>query len=151
MISFILLSSLKENLFPDTAILITRIIGWLAGLMSVIAFMPQAIKTMKTKETRGLSLGMYSLYISANLCLILWALFDLISSLYVGYQGANTLQTILGDITVIVPNIIATITTSIIVFIKIRNIANYKDYAGRAWQWWSKHLHFKKHKKILKS
>lgn len=35
---------------------IKTILGLMAGLLTTIAFLPQAVKTFKTKETNGLSL-----------------------------------------------------------------------------------------------
>lgn len=44
------------------------------------------------------------------------------------------MQSVLGDLTIIIPNIIATVTTSIIVYIKIRNIVKHQDYGGKILQ-----------------
>ncbi len=37
---------------------IALIIGWIASVLSTISFLPQVIKTWKTKHTKDLSLGM---------------------------------------------------------------------------------------------
>lgn len=124
----------NSSLFPNQGVIAARIIGWCAGVFSVFAFMPQAIKTFKTKKTRGLSLGMYSLYIAGNVCWILWAFFDLIAAILLGHKGSQLIQSVLGDLTIIIPNIIATVTTSIIVYIKIRNIVKHQDYGGKILQ-----------------
>jgi len=47
-----------------------EILGLLAGFISTISFFPQVLKVWKTQSTKGLSLGMYILYL---LGLILWA------------------------------------------------------------------------------
>ena len=41
----------------------TTIIGLIACLLTTGAFLPQIIKTMKTKETKDISLAMYCIYI----------------------------------------------------------------------------------------
>jgi len=45
------------------------IVGLAAAVLSTISFLPQAIKTIKTKHTEDLSLGMYSIY---SLGVVLW-------------------------------------------------------------------------------
>ncbi len=47
-------------------------IGMLAGALTTISFVPQVIKTLKTKDTSGISLGMYSLF---NIGVLLWVLY----------------------------------------------------------------------------
>lgn len=36
--------------------------GYLAAAMTTLAFVPQAIKTIRTRDTRGISLGMYVVF-----------------------------------------------------------------------------------------
>lgn len=47
-------------------------IGMLAGFLSTIAFLPQALKVYKSKMTREISLGMYILYCVG---LIVWSIY----------------------------------------------------------------------------
>jgi len=42
---------------------ITEIIGYLAAFLTTVSFLPQAIKTIKTKDTSGISLLMYSVFL----------------------------------------------------------------------------------------
>lgn len=42
---------------------LTTIIGLIAGLTTTGAFLPQIIKTIKTKDTKSISLGMYVVYV----------------------------------------------------------------------------------------
>jgi MtN3 and saliva related transmembrane protein len=37
-------------------------VGYLAALMTTLAFVPQAIKTIRTRDTRSISLGMYVVF-----------------------------------------------------------------------------------------
>ena len=48
---------------------IITILGYLAAICTTSAFLPQAIKTIKTKETKAISLPMY---IILNIGIILW-------------------------------------------------------------------------------
>ena len=51
------------------------IMGLLAGFLTTGAFLPQIIKTVKTKDTKNLSLSMYVVYVVG---VLLW--------LYYGYK-----------------------------------------------------------------
>lgn len=42
--------------------LTTEIIGFTAATLTTIAFVPQAIKTFRTRDTRSISLGMYTVF-----------------------------------------------------------------------------------------
>jgi len=53
----------------------TTSIGLLAAACTTISFLPQAIKVIKTKHTKDLSLGMYSL-LTAGLCL--WLIYGVL-------------------------------------------------------------------------
>ena len=53
------------------------IIGLAAALCTTTSFIPQAIKTIKTKDTSGISLSMYALFAFGTL---LWFLFGLFSN-----------------------------------------------------------------------
>jgi len=49
--------------------IITEIIGFIATILSVFAFIPQAVKSWKTRSTKDISLGMYSIFTTSQ---ILW-------------------------------------------------------------------------------
>ena len=40
----------------------TDILGFLAASLTTFSFLPQAVKTIKTKDTSGISLVMYSMF-----------------------------------------------------------------------------------------
>ncbi len=42
---------------------LATLIGLIAGLTTTGAFLPQILKTIKTKDTKSLSLGMYIVYL----------------------------------------------------------------------------------------
>lgn len=52
------------------------ILGFAAAISTTASFLPQAIKTIRTKDTSGISLSMYSLFAWGTL---LWFLFGLFS------------------------------------------------------------------------
>jgi MtN3 and saliva related transmembrane protein len=37
-------------------------VGYLAAAMTTLAFVPQAVQTIRTRDTRGISLGMYVVF-----------------------------------------------------------------------------------------
>ena len=44
-----------------------ELLGYLAAVLTTTAFLPQAIKTLRTRDTSGLSLGMYLLFVAGVL------------------------------------------------------------------------------------
>ena len=53
------------------------LIGLLAGTLTTISFVPQVLKTWKTKSAGDLSLGMYSIFCLGSM---LWLIYGLIIS-----------------------------------------------------------------------
>jgi MtN3 and saliva related transmembrane protein len=43
-------------------------LGFLAALLTTVAFVPQAVKTLRTRDTSGISLGMYSVFTVGIAC-----------------------------------------------------------------------------------
>ncbi|AZZ94818.1 MULTISPECIES: SemiSWEET transporter [unclassified Hahella] len=54
--------------------MLASIIGTLAALLTTLAFLPQVRQTLKTKNTSGISLGMYSIF---TLGVFLWLLYGI--------------------------------------------------------------------------
>jgi len=50
------------------------IIGYLAAFLTTVSFVPQAIKTVRTRDTSSISLGMYVLF---TLGVVLWLVYGL--------------------------------------------------------------------------
>lgn len=68
---------------------VITIVGFAAAFFTTASFLPQAIKTIRTKDTSGISLFMYSLF---TLGTLLWFLFGFLSSnLPVAFANAVTL------------------------------------------------------------
>ena len=76
------------------------IIGLIAATCTTISFLPQAIKTIKTKHTKDLSLAMYSIL---TLGIFLWLVYGIL----------------IKDLPLIIANVITVILTSTILILKI--------------------------------
>lgn len=37
-------------------------VGYVAAVLTTLAFVPQAVKTIRSRDTRGISLGMYAIF-----------------------------------------------------------------------------------------
>lgn len=81
---------------------LTTTIGLLAALGTTIAFIPQVLQIIKTKNTRGVSLLMYIIFTSG---IILWLTYGLL----------------LNDVPIIIANSITLILAATILFLKIKN------------------------------
>ena len=76
-------------------------LGLVAAAMTTSAFVPQVIKTWKSRSTKDLSLGMYSvLWVG----IILWLIYGFIQ----------------GDLPIIMANAITFISTSILLLLKLK-------------------------------
>ncbi|MBV7508364.1 SemiSWEET transporter [Bacillus sp. sid0103] len=51
------------------------VIGYIAAILTTVSFLPQAIKTIKDKNTDGISLGMYSMFTSGVLLWLVYGFF----------------------------------------------------------------------------
>lgn len=77
------------------------IVGLLAAFGTTVSFLPQAIKTIQTKDTSGISLSMYGLF---TLGTLLWLIYGLLS----------------GSLPVTIANSITFLFAGIILIYKIR-------------------------------
>lgn len=55
------------NLIPD-------LIGYAAAVLTTLSFLPQALLTLKTRDTEALSLGMYSMF---TVGVLLWLVYGI--------------------------------------------------------------------------
>jgi MtN3 and saliva related transmembrane protein len=53
----------------------SEIIGYLAAILTTASFVPQAILTIKTRDTESLSLGMYSTFTLGVLCWLVYGIY----------------------------------------------------------------------------
>jgi MtN3 and saliva related transmembrane protein len=79
-----------------------EIISYLAATLTTASFVPQAILTIKTKDTESLSLGMYSTFTLGVLCWLIYGIH-------------------LGDKAIIIANTITLLLASSILFFAVYN------------------------------
>lgn len=105
-------------------------IGYLAGLCAVISFIPQAIKTIKSKNTKAISLKTYVIYDIAN---FFFLIFGVLSIALPIMHPANTSHTkiILWGLTLILPYTVTITAVSCIIFIKLQNIRRFGESANK--------------------
>lgn len=53
---------------------LTDMMGYMAATLTSIAFLPQVLKTIRTRDTSSISLLMYSLFVAGVLCWLIWGL-----------------------------------------------------------------------------
>jgi MtN3 and saliva related transmembrane protein len=83
-------------------------IGYIAAILTTISFIPQVIHTIKVKDTRSISLGMYALFVLGTIC---WLVYGIM----------------LSSLPMILANIPTIFFSTIVLFIKIRNILSGRD------------------------
>ena len=66
-----------------------EMIGYLAATLTTASFLPQAILTIRTKDTESLSLSMYSLFTMGVFCWLIYGIF--ISDKAIIFANAITL------------------------------------------------------------
>lgn len=80
---------------------IVQLLGLTAGSLTTVAFLPQVIKTWKTRSAKDLSLGMFSLFC---LGVVLWLIYGIMVQ----------------DIPVIAANLLTLLLASTLLFFKLR-------------------------------
>jgi MtN3 and saliva related transmembrane protein len=78
-----------------------KLIGPVAAILTTASFIPQVIQVLKTKNTEGISLGMYVMFVSG---VFLWLIHGLI----------------IQDLPVIVANAVTFVLASIVLYTKIK-------------------------------
>jgi MtN3 and saliva related transmembrane protein len=54
----------------------TTILGLCAAACTTISFIPQALKTIRTKDTRGISLSMYAVFTTGTFLWLVYGIFS---------------------------------------------------------------------------
>ena len=80
----------------------TELIGYIGAFLTTISFLPQAIQTIKTRDTSGISLAMYAMFVVG---VVFWLLYGIF----------------LNNITIIIANIVTLTLSGIVLLIKIQN------------------------------
>jgi MtN3 and saliva related transmembrane protein len=83
----------------------TDLIGYIAAFLTTISFLPQAIKTIKSKNTDGISFAMYLLFVVG---VGFWLLYGIL----------------IGNHVIIIANFITFILSGLVLLIKIKNRKN---------------------------
>lgn len=85
-----------------------KILGIIAAILTTSSFIPQALKTIKTRDTSSMSFGMYTMF---TLGVLFWVFYGL----YVN------------DFSIIAANIVTFIFTFIILGYKVLNMKKTKE------------------------
>lgn len=78
---------------------IIEMLGLSAGTLTTIAFVPQVVKTYKTRSAKDLSLGMFLIFFSGTVCWLVYGIF-------------------IGDMPVMAANAVTMILSSVLLFFK---------------------------------
>jgi MtN3 and saliva related transmembrane protein len=78
-----------------------QLLGLLAGSCTTAAFIPQVVKTWKSRSAKDLSLGMFSIFCAG---VVLWLVYGLL----------------IMDIPVIIANLVTLVLASFLLFLKLR-------------------------------
>jgi len=82
--------------------------GLAAALLSTASFVPQVIKTLTTRDTKSISLLMYSLFLVGVLCWLVWSF-------------------LLGQWTAMASNAITAVLASIVFGLKVHAVLVHKE------------------------
>lgn len=77
-------------------------LGLLAALLTTAAFLPQVLHTLATRDTRGISLRMYVMFVAG---VLLWLLYGLLTR----------------DLPLIVANAVTLVLAGTILYLKLRH------------------------------
>lgn len=77
-------------------------VGYLAAAMTTLAFVPQAVQTIRTRDTRGISLGMYVVF---TIGIVFWLVYGIA----------------LGSMPMILSNIVTFLLSATILGLKIKH------------------------------
>ena len=83
-------------------------IGYIAAFLTTVSFLPQVILTIRTKDTRSLSVTMYVVFVSGTIC---WFIYGIM----------------LGSIPMIIANSITVLLSSMVLFIKIQEVVKHAN------------------------
>jgi MtN3 and saliva related transmembrane protein len=78
-----------------------NVLGFLAGLLTTAAFIPQALKIWRTRSARDVSLGMYTVFIAG---VVLWLVYGIA----------------LGSVPIIVANVFTLVLALAVLLMKLR-------------------------------
>ena len=79
----------------------TEVIGYVAAFLTTLSFLPQAIQTLKTRDTSGISLLMYSMFVAG---VALWLIYGLL----------------IGNKVIVIANSITFFLSGAVLFVKLK-------------------------------
>ncbi len=88
--------------------MIFEYVGYVAAFLTTVAFLPQALQTIKTRNTASLSLSMYGLFTAGVFC---WLLYGFV----------------LDDYAIILANVVTLLLALSIFSIKLINVIKYRE------------------------
>ncbi len=94
--------------FGYTQRMIFEHVGYVAAFLTTVAFLPQALQTIKTRNTASLSLSMYGLFTAGVFC---WLLYGFV----------------LDDYAIILANVVTLLLALSIFSIKLINVIKYRE------------------------
>jgi MtN3 and saliva related transmembrane protein len=78
-----------------------KYVGYLAAILTTFSFLPQALQVIRTKDTSGINLTMYSMFVAGVAC---WTIYGIS----------------LGDIALIAANAVTGMFASVVLVYKLR-------------------------------
>lgn len=87
---------------------LSDLIGYAAAFLTTISFLPQVIKTLKTRDTSSISLLMYSLFLLGVISWFIWGLAK-------------------GELSVVLANGVTLILAAIVWVMKITDVIKKKE------------------------
>lgn len=79
-----------------------ELIGYLAAVLTSIAFVPQALRTLRSRDTKAISAGTYALFTTGAVC---WLAYGLM----------------IGSLPVVLANVVTVLLTALILGLKLRH------------------------------
>lgn len=102
------------------------IIGYLAGFCGVISFIPQAYKTIKSKNTKEISLITYIIYSIANGLFLLFGFLSIALPIMHSQTSSST-EIIIWGLTLVLPYSVNIASVLTIIFIKLQNMRKFGE------------------------
>lgn len=90
------------SFFKGLAMSFSTIIGMLAAVCTTVSFIPQVVKTIKTGQTKDISLSMYVIFTAG---IFFWLIYGIM----------------IVDVPIIAANTITLLLTGTVLFLKIKN------------------------------
>lgn len=112
-------------MFNSTYEIIQFIVGLAGSLLTIGCFLPQGIKTVRTKDTSGISLAFPIIALTSSLFWITAGLLMICS--HIAFNNPDLLASgLAGGIPIILTNVVTIVINAIITIIKLNNMKEAK-------------------------